>query len=68
MEYEARDIYIKLTDPSGKRKPVINHHRVMGNGAKFIEGQHRQYDREAKPEYRRIVSEATKAEYQAARA
>lgn len=25
---DSRDIYIKLTDPTGKHKPVVNAHRV----------------------------------------
>jgi hypothetical protein len=62
----SRDIYIKLTDPTGKRRPVINHHRVW-DGARFIAGQHQQHDRDAKPGERRTVTEATRAEYQAAR-
>lgn len=63
---ESRDIYIKLSDPAGKRKPVINAHRVW-DGARFIDSQHKQHDRDAKPEDRRIVAEATKQEYKAAR-
>ncbi len=63
---EARDIYIKLTDPNGKHKPVINHHRVW-DGARFIDALHKQYDRDAKPEDRRVVTEATKPAYQAER-
>ena len=63
---ESRDIYIKLTDPTGKHKPVVNAHRVW-DGARFIDSQHKQYERDAKPEDRRTVTEATRAEYQAGR-
>ena len=52
---EARDIYIKLTDPTGKHKPIINAHRVW-DGARFIDSQHNQYDRNAKPEERRVLT------------
>ena len=61
---ESRDIYIKLTDPTGKHKPVVNAHRVWDG---FIDSQHKQYERDAKPEDRRVVTEATRAEYQAGR-
>ena len=59
---EARDIYIKLTDPTEKHKPVVTAHRVW-DGARFIDSQHKQYEREAKPEDRRVVTEATRIEY-----
>ena len=36
-------------------------------GARFIDSQHKQYERDAKPEDRRTVTEATRAEYQAGR-
>lgn len=62
----SRDIYIKLTDPTGKHKTVVNHHRVW-DGARFIAGQHQQHNTDAKPGERRVVTEATRAEYQAAR-
>lgn len=64
---ETRDVYIKLTDPTGRHKTIINHHRVWGDGADFIESQIRQHTRQANPDEVRVVSEATKAEYQAAR-
>lgn len=63
---ESRNIYIKLSDPTGKRKTVINAHRVW-DGARFIDSQHNQYERDAKPDERRIVTEATRSEYQAGR-
>ena len=40
---DSRDIYIKLTDPTGKHKPVVNAHRVW-DGARFIDSQHKQYE------------------------
>lgn len=57
---------IKLTDPNGKIRPVINAHRVW-DGARFIESMHKQYERDAKDDDRRIVTEATLAEYETAR-
>ncbi len=59
---ESRDIYIKLTDPQGKKRPTINHHRVW-DGAMFIAEQHKQHVTDAKPDETRIVTEATAAEY-----
>ena len=50
-----------LTDPTGKHKLVVNAHRVW-DGARFIDSQHKQYERDAKPEDRRVVTEATRAE------
>ena len=47
---ESRDIYIKLTDPTGAQA-VVNAHRVW-DGARFIDSQHKQYERDAKPEDR----------------
>ncbi len=59
---ESRDLFVKLTDPTGKNKPVVNHHRVW-DVARFIESQHQQHDRDAKPDERRVVSESTQADY-----
>lgn len=60
---ESRDIYVKLTDPTGKHKPVVNHHRVW-DADRFIASQHKQYDTDAKPGEKRIVSQASKSDYQ----
>ena len=59
---EARDCFIRLADPTGKHKDVINHHRVW-DAERFIEAQHRQYSTEAKPGETRIVIPATKSDY-----
>jgi len=37
------------------------------NSERFIESQHKQYERDAKPEDRRVVTDASRAEYQAGR-
>lgn len=66
-ELSSRDMYIRLTDPSGKHKPVINQHLVW-DAETFIEAQIDQYGRNAKPEDQRVVSVATRAEYLAYRA
>jgi len=59
---EARDCFIKLTDPTGKRQPVISAHRVW-DADKFIASQHKQYSTDAKPGEKLIVSPASKADY-----
>lgn len=63
---ESRDIYIKLADPQGKKRPVINHHRVW-DGARFIAEQHKQHGKDAKPDEIRIVTEATASDYMESR-
>ena len=63
---ESRDIYVKLTDPTGKHKPVVNHHRVW-DADRFIASQHKQYDTDAKPGEKRIVSQASKSDYSVSR-
>ncbi len=62
-----RDVYIKLTDPTGRHDHVINHHRVWCGVEEFICSQRRKYTITANPDEIRLVSEATKAEYKAAR-
>lgn len=51
---EARDCFIKLTDPTGKRQPVISAHRVW-DADRFIASQHKQYSSDAKPGEKLIV-------------
>lgn len=63
---KSRKIYIKLTDPTGKHKTLINAHRVL-DSERFIESLHKQYELDAKPDERRIVSEATIEEYLSSR-
>lgn len=63
----ARDLFVKLTDPTGKQKPVINQHRVW-DAERFIAAQVAQHDGEkTKPEDIRLVTVSSAEEYAAAR-
>lgn len=57
-----QDLYIKLTDPSGKRKPVVNHHRVWDKKA-FIEAQHKLHEQPKNSADVLKVSVVTESEY-----
>lgn len=57
------DLFLKLTDPTGKRAPVITHHRVW-DGQKFMQTQRQMHEVKAEPNDHREVSQATEAEYQ----
>lgn len=61
----SQDIYIRLSCPQGKRKDIINQHRVW-DAERFVEAERQQYERE-KAQDRRIVSVATSADYIASR-
>ena len=61
----SQDIYIRLSCPNGKAKPVINHHRVW-DAERFIRSQHDQYQSE-KAREPKIVSVTTRADYVASR-
>lgn len=56
---QPRDIHIKLTDPSGKHAPVINHHRVW-DAERFVKHQRAIYENAEKPEDRRTVQVVAK--------
>lgn len=59
----ARDLFLRLTDPQGRHKDVITHHRVW-DGAAFVAAQVEQHDGpNTKPEDRRLVTVATRADY-----
>lgn len=59
----ARDIFIKITDPAGRHRPIINQHRVWDAEA-FIASQIKQYDgSETKSQDRRLVTQSTRQEY-----
>ena len=63
----ARDLFVKLTDLTGKQKPVINQHRVW-DAERFIAAQVAQHDGEkTKPEDVRLVTVSSAEEYAAAR-
>lgn len=58
----SRDVFIRLTDPTGKRADVINQHRAWDPEA-FVASQVKQYDSDAKPDERLLVTVATEADY-----
>ncbi|QDJ52836.1 hypothetical protein [Bordetella hinzii] len=58
----GRDVYVRLTDPSGACSEVINHHRAWDTD-RLMASLVQQYDTDAKPEERRLVSRATPADY-----
>lgn len=59
---QSQDIYVRLTDPTGKRAPVINYHRVWDK-QRFILAQKQIHEERAKGGDVRQVSIATEAEY-----
>ncbi len=59
-----QDIYIRLIDPTGKRKPVINAHRVWDRQL-FITAQKNMHEVKADPKDKLLVEVATEAEYRA---
>ncbi|MHB0973919.1 MAG: hypothetical protein ACYC0P_06730 [Thiobacillus sp.] len=62
-----KDVYIRIAAPNGKAKDVINHHRVW-DAERFFSAQQEQHNGpKVKTEDRRIVSLATKKEYDAQR-
>ena len=62
----GRDLYLRLTDPTGERAPVINCHRVYDR-EKFYAAQVKFYETPKDPDDKRLVSIATEAEFLASR-
>ncbi|WP_341959245.1 hypothetical protein [Pseudomonas sp. RC10] len=63
----SSDMYIRLTDPTGRRATTISHHRVWDRD-KFYSAQVKLHENPTKPiEDRRLVSVATEADYNEAR-
>jgi len=60
----SRDVFVRRTDPNGKRPPVITQH-LAWDPAEFMASQVKQYDTEAKPDERQTISIATAADYRA---
>lgn len=60
----SRDVFVRRTDPSGKRPPVITQH-LAWDPAEFLTSQVKQYDTDAKPDERQTISLATLADYRA---
>lgn len=63
---QGQDLYLRLTDPTGQRAPVINAHRVWDRKA-FYSAQVKFYETPKNEADKRLVSIATEAEYQAFR-
>lgn len=62
MEMVSRDVFVKLTDPKGKKSPVINCHRVHDLEA-FLAAQKKLHEQAKDEEDRRTVSLTTEDEY-----
>ncbi|MBB1617137.1 hypothetical protein A9978_32275 [Pseudomonas sp. UMC65] len=63
----AQDFYVRLIDPTGKHRTVINHHRVWDRD-RFYQAQVKLYeDPKKKIEDRRLVQTATENDYNEAR-
>ncbi len=64
---KAQDFYVRLIDPTGKHRTVINHHRVWDR-ERFYQSQVKLHeDPKKKIEDRRLVQVATEADYNEAR-
>lgn len=62
-EMQHRDIYVRLSDPSGKHADVINSHSVWDVDL-FVSAQRERYSGpKVSAADRRVVSLATKQEY-----
>lgn len=58
-----RDIYIELSDPAGKMKPTVNHHRIW-DATRFIAAQRQTYDgADTKDNERRNVAVVSREDY-----
>lgn len=62
----GRDLYLRLTDPTGKYEPVINCHRVYDR-EKFYAAQVKFYETPKNEDDKRLVTIATEAEFRASR-
>lgn len=58
----ASDLYLKLTDPTEARAPVITHHRVW-DAKLFMAAQRKLHTEKKEPADIRLASQATEAEY-----
>lgn len=60
---EQKDLYIRLSDPSGNKPDTISHHRVW-DSERFIAAQQEQHTGpNVKPGDKRIISLATREEF-----
>lgn len=58
----AQDLYIKTSDPTGRRAPIISHHRVWDRDL-FLRSQLEIYSKKAGTPDHRVVSPCTETEY-----
>lgn len=64
---QAQDIFIRLTDPTGKHKPTVTQHRVWDRG-RFVRSMQHQFGEGAKsPEDRRTVTVVDRDAYTTSR-
>ena len=63
---KAEDIYIKLTDPTGRRETVVNYHRVWDRTL-FLAAQRKLHETPRDPNDELSVSVVSEAEYKASR-
>lgn len=63
---QAQDVFIRLTDPSGKSAPITSSHRVWDR-ERFLTAQIDLHSRRAQGEDQRIVSLVTEADYRRSR-
>ncbi len=58
----STDLYVRLTDPSGRSKPIVSHPRVYDRG-RFITNLKNTYEVKAKPGDLRAVEIVDEAAY-----
>ena len=59
---QATDLYLKLTDPTGKSSPIVTHHRVWDRDL-FLASQRQTHEVKAEDGDKRKVQITTQAEY-----
>ena len=65
MTIQPQDLYLQITDPSGRRGKIVAHHRVWDR-ERFITAQISLHAKPEKEEDRRVVTVTTQAEYRKA--
>jgi subtilisin-like proprotein convertase family protein len=58
----SQDLYVRLTDPSGRSKPIVSHHRVHDR-ERFIDSLKQTHEVKAKAGDLRNVEIVSEAEY-----
>lgn len=62
-----QDLYLRITDPAGKHKPIVTQHRVW-DAERFLANQQRSYAEQKEPSDRRVVNLASRDDYKKSRA